>query len=629
MNNEHHPLETDLQRFIHLHKYARKVEGENRLETWDETVNRAVKFLFGPAENIPLLNVYRAQVRDYIYNLKVLPSMRLMQMAGPAAEKENMFIYNCSYLPIDSPASFSRMMYILMCGTGVGFSVEKDNTLRLPKVPEKICLEPCLYPIKVKDSKEGWAAAFAEFVSDLYGGHFSALDVSEVSPKGTPLKTTGGTASGPEVLIELTSYVRDVFLAAGGRRLRPVEVHKICCKIAACVQCGGVRRSATISLSDLDDEEMRHVKNWKVNKAYAEGKENFLNYANNSAVYTTAKADHRFDLEWESLWDSGSGERGIFSRHAANVKTKDTSVKWGTNPCAEILLPPYGLCNLSTVIVREEDTLESLRSKVFIATLIGTLQSCRVKFNERILNREWHDNCVKDRLLGVSMTGMLSNFRTTPSQQDQLKDLRATAYYANQAFASLLGINPSARITCVKPEGTASLLSNTASGLHPAYAPHYMRRVRIPSNDPLATLLRLSGYPIERDVITPGLDVVTFHCTAPKHTLLRKNVSAVSQLHMWKQCYDRWCDHKPSISVYVKESERDEVKKWVIDNFASISGVSFFPYSDASYAQLPFEELLSPPVTHPLPVPWESLVVNSEPVRGGDACVGGRDGCSL
>lgn len=621
-----HPLETELQRFIHKHKYARKVEGEDRLETWDETVDRAVNFLFGPAP--PALLALKALTREHIYNLEVLPSMRLMQMAGPAAERDSMCIYNCSYMPIDCPQAFSRMMYILMCGTGVGFSVEKDCVSRLPKVPRHFGTEPSLYPIKVVDSREGWALAFDEFIGDLFGGFFSPFDVSDVRPKGASLGTSGGYASGPEVLIELGAYVRDVFVQAAGRKLRPVEVHKICCKIAACVQCGGVRRSATISLSDLDDEEMRNVKNWKKNQNYADGKENFLNYANNSAVYTTAKPDHRFELEWESLWESGSGERGIFSRHAANVKTKDTSIRWGTNPCAEIILPPHGLCNLSTVVVREKDTLTSLRLKVYLATLIGTLQSCRINFNLKVLNREWVSNCVRDRLLGVSMTGMLSNFRTTPSQLDQLKDLRAVAYYANQSFAALLEINPAARITCVKPEGTASLLSNTASGLHPAYAKHYIRRVRIPSEDPIAELMRSSGYPIEPDVITKGVDVVSFYCEAPKHTLLREKVSALSQLHMWKQCYDRWCDHKPSVSIYVQEQERDKVKQWIVDNFAELSGVSFFPYSDAHYAQLPFEEIPEPgPATKA--IDWDRLVVKTAPVHGGDACLPGRDGCAL
>lgn len=584
------PLRTELQRFIHKHKYARVLDN-GALETWAETVDRCTDQLFAGHHNNELIMAYKPVVRRAIYQLKVMPSMRMMQMAGPACEADNACIYNCSYLEINCLEAFDRLKYLSMCGCGVGFSVERRCTLKLPGVCSLSRARRGV--IVVEDTRRGWALAFREWLSTRWQlGYDYEFDVSKVRPQGAPLRTTGGFASGPEALLDLQRFVRALLLKYHhGDHVTSADCHRICCKIAQIVQCGGVRRSATISLSDFDDLEMRHIKNWKINKDYADGKEPYLNYANNSAVYTGSSPPADFDAEWQQMWDCGSGERGIVSRFAMMYKTQNMSVNWGTNPCCEIILRPNEFCNLSAAVVRPDDDFAVLQEKVRIAALIGTLQACFTKFDESVLGGEWRRNCEEERLLGVSLNGMQQNkyTRSDPSGTDRLAELKRTVFVANQYFASVLGIRPAARATCVKPHGTDALLCDVPSGIHDAYDRYYERTIRLHEDCAEIPFLLASGYKLEREQLANSRNwVVYFYCQTNSETPLRDSTTAVGQLQRWLDVYYAWCDHKPSITVYVKPIEIEAVKSWVKHNFMHMSGVSFAPYSDLNYPQLPF-----------------------------------------
>lgn len=511
--------------------------------------------------------------------------------AGAALERDEVAGYNCSYLPIDHPRAFDEAMYILMCGTGVGFSVERQYICKMPEVAEEIHKTDTV--IKVADSKIGWCSSFRELIAMLYAGKEPQWDLSKIRPAGAPLKVMGGRASGPAPLDDLFRFVVATFRKAAGRRLTSIECHDIMCKIGDVVVVGGVRRSAMISLSNLTDERMRNAKNgqwWEDNVQRA--------LANNSVAYTEKPDMGIFMREWTSLYDSKSGERGIFNRVAAKYKVmeggrRDPSPDFGTNPCGEIILRPYGLCNLSEVVVRCTDTYEDLARKVEAAVLFGTLQSKLTNF--RYLRPIWKHNAEEERLLGVSLTGMMDHpilAYVSKESADWLRRLKHHAIECNQRFADALGINPSMAVTCVKPSGTVSQLVDSASGIHPRYSHYYMRTVRADAKDPLATFLKQQGVPVEDDVTKPGSVLVfSFPQKAPEHSRTRHDLSAIDQLEHYKMVRDSWCEHNPSITVYVKEHEWLEVGAWVYANFNDIGGVSFLPWSDHVYKQAPYTEI--------------------------------------
>ena len=571
------------QKFIHLSRYARYVPEENRRETWEETVDRYISFFKArfPDSTLPWEELQKA-----VLDLDVMPSMRALMTAGPALERDNTAGYNCSYVAVDDPIVFSEIMHILMCGTGVGFSVEDQYTEKLPVVPDFIDASPG--PIVVEDSKEGWALAFRRLIEGLYAGESKPVDYSKIRPAGERLKTFGGRASGPTPLRNLFEFTVKKFQGAQGRKLTSSEIHDIVCKIGDVVVCGGVRRSALISLSDIHDTEMREAKIgewWKDNPQRA--------LANNSAVYPADIDKKTFEKEWQSLVESQSGERGIFSREACKLPERRERTDFGTNPCAEIVLRNKQFCNLTEVIVRPEDGPADLVRKVELATTLGTLQSSLDHFP--FLSEEWVKNTKEERLLGVSLTGVKDN-KLTSEKSGRLKalleDLREVSVQVNKSLAAQLGLNQSAAITCVKPSGTVSQLCNTASGLHPRYAPHYIRRVRLDNKDPLGQWMIDAGIPCEKDFYGDSNWVFSFPVRAPD-SVYRNEETAIKQLEFWKLYQESWCEHKPSVTVYVAEDEWDEVGEWVWQNLSSVSGVSFLPKEDGShsYVQAPYEEI--------------------------------------
>lgn len=517
--------------------------------------------------------------------------MRAMMTAGAALERDEVAGYNCSYLPVDHPRAFDESMYILMCGTGVGFSVERQYICKLPEVAEAIHKTDTV--IKVSDSKIGWCSSFRELIAMLYAGKEPQWDLSKIRPAGAPLKIMGGRASGPKPLDDLFRFVVATFRKAAGRRLTSIECHDIMCKIGDVVVVGGVRRSAMISLSNLTDDRMRNAKNgqwWEDNVQRA--------LANNSVAYTEKPDMGAFMREWSSLYDSKSGERGIFNRVAARYKVvetgrRDHTPEFGTNPCGEIILRPFGLCNLSEIVARPGDTYEDLAKKVEAATLIGTVQSKLTNF--RYLRPIWKHNAEEERLLGVSITGMMDHpvlAHVSKEASDWLWRLKQHAIDCNKRYAAALGINPSMAITCVKPSGTVSQLVDSASGIHPRYSHYYMRTVRADAKDPLATFVRQQGVPTEDDVTKPGSVLVfSFPQKSPDHSLTRHDLTAIDQLEHYKMVRDFWCEHNPSITVYVKEHEWMKVGAWVYENFNEIGGVSFLPWSDHVYKQAPYTEI--------------------------------------
>ena len=580
--------------FIHISRYARWMEDKGRRETWLETVDRYMDFMKSHlVENYgydPKAKIF-GEIKDQILNHKIMPSMRALMTAGPALERDNISAYNCSFIAVDSPRAFDEAMYILMNGTGVGFSVEQKYIDSLPTVAEQFF--PTASTIVVEDSKLGWAKAYKELIALLYQGQVPNWDMSKVRPAGARLKTFGGRASGPEPLNALFHFTVDIFKKSAGRRLKSIEAHDIMCKIGEVVVVGGVRRSALISLSNLDDFEMAKAKsgNWWE----SEGQRAL---ANNSAVYNSKPNTAQFLREWRNLYESKSGERGIYNmdsvrKHIDRFERRDSSRVMGTNPCGEILLRPNEFCNLTEVVIEASDTKEDLAKKIKYATILGTWQSTLTNF--KYIRKSWKDNCEEERLLGVSLTGIFGNKITstnTPELSKLLDELREQSVKVNAKEAELLGINPSASITCVKPSGTVSQLTGVSSGIHPWYSPYYLRSVRGDNKDPLTTFLKESGIPNEPDVMKPNdTTVFYFPIQAPKDAVVTSNLTAIDHLEIWKTYREHWTEHNPSVTVNIHEDEWLRVGAWVYDNFDSIGGVSFLPASEHTYQQAPYQEI--------------------------------------
>lgn len=582
-------LPTEYQSFIHLSRYARYREDLERRETWSETVRRYCDFWINKYPDVfPDVDIYKA-----IHDLDVMPSMRCLMSAGEALDRDNVAGYNCSYLAVDSLRSFDETLYILMCGTGVGFSVEEQYVRKLPEVPEVI--RETDTRIVVADSKIGWAVGLRQLFSLLFAGSRPNWDLSNLRPAGATLKTFGGRSSGPGPLEALFQFVTTTVEGARGRQLTSLECHDIMCYVANAVVVGGVRRSALISLSSLSDERMRTAKlgrYWEANSARG--------LANNSAVYTTKPPVGEFLNEWKALYDSKSGERGIFNRSSAEAQCqatgrRDSNHDFGTNPCGEIILRPNGLCNLSEVVVRESDSYEDLKRKVELATIIGTFQSTLTNF--RYLRAVWKRNAEEERLLGVSLTGIMDHpylsgrYTDETSLANLLKDLKQVAIDTNKVWADRLGITPSAAITTVKPSGTVSQLVDSSSGIHPRHSPYYIRTIRTDKKDPLALFMREKGFPVEDDITNPEhTDVFSFPIKGPVGGCYRDEFTALQQLQHYMLFKQHWCEHNPSITVYVREHEWIEVAAWVYANFDSIGGIAFLPYDGGHYKQAPYQE---------------------------------------
>ena len=621
--------------FIAKSRYARFRDDLGRRENWDETVARYMDWFDLQARHNGHVFTKKEfeEIRDAILNLEVMPSMRCLMTAGDALVRDNVAGYNCSYLAVDNIRAFDEIMYILMCGTGVGFSAETKYTQKLPTVSESF--NPTKTTIVVSDSKIGWASAFRELISLLYAGKIPEWDMSKVRAAGTPLKTFGGRASGPEPLANLFEFAVNLFTKAAGRKLHDIEVHDLVCKIAEIVVVGGVRRSALISLGDLSSDRLRTAKSgqwWLDNVQRA--------LANNSAVYEEKPDVGVFLKEWTSLYESKSGERGIFNRQAAKkhielLGRRDSGYDFGTNPCSEIILRSAQTCNLSEVVIRPEDTLETLKKKVEIATIIGTVQSTLTDI--KYLRSIWKKNMEEERLLGVSLTGIMDHYLLSKATGDAatwLKEMKDHAIHTNKQYAGYLNINPSTSITCVKPSGTVSQLVSCSSGIHPAYSEYYIRTVRADVKDPLAEFMKDMGFPCEPDVTKPHNTLVfSFPQKAAKGAVMRDEVNAIEQLELYKLYQVEWCEHKPSITVYVKEDEWIKVGAWVYDNFDYIGGVSFLPFSDHTYAQAPYqpctkEEYEEALAKMPKEIYWAGLQVyeNSDMTEGAQtlACTGGN-----
>ncbi len=589
-------LPTAYQQVIHKTRYARWIEEENRREDWHETVGRFVDYVtetLSKYNNYEVSDELKFRIKNAILNTDVMPSMRGLMTAGPALERDNTCLYNCSYLPVDSLRSFDEAMYILMCGTGVGYSVESKYVNQLPVINEHF--ENSSTKIVIDDSKAGWAKALRELIALLYQGQVPSWDTSNVRPAGARLKTFGGRASGPEPLERLFKFTAETVKGAAGRKLTPLEAHDIMCKIAEVVVVGGVRRSAMISLSDLEDRNMASAKAgswWEYNGQRA--------LANNSAVYESKPSMEVFMAEWKALYDSKSGERGIFSRDAARKVAavngrRDSSAEFGTNPCSEIILRPFQFCNLTEIVVRDIDTLEDLLEKVEVATILGTFQSTFIRF--KYLRKQWQKNCEEERLLGVSLTGQLGHKVLNGSKGETkliewLNAMKKKAVEINAVWAETLDINPAAAITCVKPSGTVSQLVGCSSGMHPWHNDFYARTIRGDNKDPITTMLKDFGILNEPDVMKPSdTTVFTFPIKAPRGALTRKDLTAIEHLELWLVYQRHWAEHKPSITVSVKENEWMAVGAWVYEHMDELSGVSFLPYSDHTYQQAPYQDI--------------------------------------
>ena len=586
-------LPTPYQEYIHLSRYSRYDYTKNRRETWEETVDRYFNFFKGHLleqceYKVPPSAI--TNIKKAILNLEIMPSMRCLMTAGEALKRENVAGYNCSYIAIESFRSFDELLYVLMNGTGVGFSVERQYVQNIPVINDEFYETDTV--IIVSDSKLGWAKALRELIYLLAAGQIPQWNLSRVRAAGSPLKTFGGRASGPEPLEDLFKFCVNIFRGAAGRKLTSLEAHDICCKIAEIVVVGGVRRSALLSASNLSDDRMRHAKSgrwWESNVQRA--------LANNSACYTERPDMGIFMEEWKSLYESKSGERGIFNREAAKEQAakngrRDPDHEFGTNPCSEIILRSKEFCNLTEIVVREDDTQETLKQKVKLATILGTWQSTLTNF--KYLNKKWNENCEEERLLGVSMTGIMDCPLTHSYNNglgDLLKELKQVAIDTNKEWAKKLNINVSAAITCVKPSGTVSQLVDSASGIHARHNPYYVRTVRADKKDPLAKMMKDAGFPLEDDVTKPDHTwVFSFPIKGPEKGIYRKDMSAIEHLELWKIYQDNWCEHKPSITVSVNEDEWLGVGAWVYENFDKMSGVSFLPFADHSYRQAPYQD---------------------------------------
>ena len=591
------------QSFIHLSRYSRWLEEEGRRESWDETVNRYFDFFTEHLKtecNYDVPDKLRKELTDAVINLEIMPSMRALMTAGEALKRDNVAGYNCAYVSASKVKSFDEILYILMCGTGVGFSVERDLIKTLPTIAEEF--QDSDTTIIVQDSKMGWAKAYRELFSLLIGGQIPKWDTSKVRPAGSRLKTFGGRASGPEPLEDLFRFTVETFRKASGRKLTSIECHDIICKIAEIVVVGGVRRSALISLSSLTDERMRDAKSgawWEADPQRA--------LANNSVSYKEKPEPGTFMEEWVALYKSKSGERGIFNREAAQnqvekanafrqkldpeYRTRDSDQLFGTNPCSEIILRDREFCNLTEVVVRADDTEKSLQRKVKLATILGTWQSTLLNF--RFLSGEWKKNCEEERLLGVSLTGIMDSetTRKVDGLSLRLQRLRSTAIKVNKELADELGIPQSAAITCVKPSGTVSQLTDAASGIHARHSSQYIRTVRADNKDPLCSFMKDKGFPNEPDVMKPDhVTVFSFPVRSPLGCVTRNDMTALEQLELWLVYQRDWCEHKPSVTITVREEEWPVVGGWVYDHFDEISGISFLPHSDHSYRQAPYQE---------------------------------------
>ncbi len=586
-------LPTEYQEFIHLSRYSRWVPEKGRRETWDETVSRYFDFFtehLQEQNDFKLDEVSRKRLEEAVLSQKVMPSMRCLMTAGEALKRENVAGYNCSYVAVDSPRAFDEILYILMNGTGVGFSVERQDVIKLPNVADE--LHETDTTIVVPDSKLGWAKSLKELIHLLYSGQIPSWDLSKVRPAGAPLKTFGGRASGPEPLDQLFRFAINIFKNASGRKLTSLECHDLVCKIAEIVVVGGVRRSALISLSNLSDDRMRVAKSgqwWEDNGQRA--------LANNSACYTEKPEIGIFMDEWKSLYDSKSGERGIFNRQSAKEQAgrngrRDNEWDFGTNPCSEIILRSKQFCNLSEVVIRATDDMKTLKEKVKFATILGTFQSTLVNF--KYLTRDWKKNTEEERLLGVSLTGIMDNTLTNgkePGLDKRLDELRKVAIATNAEWADKIGIQQSVSITCVKPSGTVSQLVDSASGIHARHNPYYIRTVRADKKDPLAMYMRDAGFPCEDDVMKPDHTYVfSFPMKAPEGAVMRQDMTAIEQLELWLVYQKHWCEHKPSVTISVKEDEWFEVGAWVYKHFDWMSGVSFLPYSEHVYKHAPYKD---------------------------------------
>ena len=585
MNNY---LPTDYQTFIATSRYARWLDDEKRRETWSETVERYMDNVVRPLIGS---DSYVDEIRDAILGLSIMPSMRALMTAGPAAERDNTCMYNCSYLPVDDPKAFDEAMYILLNGTGVGFSVERKYVHKLPEVPENLFASDTT--VVIQDSKRGWAKGFRQILALLWAGEIPQWDVSKVRPAGARLKTFGGRASGPAPLVDLFNFSIATFKNAQGRKLSSIECHDIMCKIGEVIVMGGVRRSAMISLSNLSDDRMRHAKSgkWWENAPHRA-------LANNSVVYTETPDALSFIREWTALVESGSGERGIFNREACKTIAemsgrRDANQEFGCNPCSEISLRPMQFCNLSEVVVRATDDIAAIEKKVRLATILGTIQSTFTYFP--YLRKAWKDNTEEERLLGVSLTGIMDNPLLTTQNEalaNTLNHLRQLAVKTNKEWAERLEIPASTAITCVKPSGTVSQLVDSASGLHPRYSPYYIRTVRGDNKDPLTQFMKDQGIPSEPDFMKPDhTTVFSFPMRAPEGAKCTKDFSAIQQLETWLIYQRNWCEHKPSVTINVKPDEWLEVGSFVFKHFDEMSGVSFLPFEEHTYQQAPYQNI--------------------------------------
>jgi ribonucleoside-triphosphate reductase (thioredoxin) len=609
-------LPTDYQKFIHLSRYSRWQDEIVRRETWEETVARYFAFFRKQLNGkvTAKLDYMLRECQEGILQLEVVPSMRALMAAGIAAEKDNVAIYNCAYAPIDDVRAFDEAMYILMCSTGMGFSVERRYTNKLPEVPKKFY--PTGTVIVVEDSKIGWATAFRELIAFLYMGKIPKWDLSKLRPAGARLKTFGGRSSGPGPLNDLFQFTVELFKKAANRKLFSIECHDLMCMTASIVEVGGVRRAATISLSDLEDERMRMAKagNWRETHAYR-------HIANNSAVYEEKPDIGLFMSEWKSLYDSKSGERGIFNRAAAKRAAgrsgrRNTDFEFGCNPCSEIILRPDEFCNLSEVVLRESDTPDTIMRKVRLATILGTIQATCTNF--RYIRDDWKRNCEEERLLGVSFTGIYDNLIMYGKSKDNplpeiLASFKQKAVEVNIEVSEMLGINPATAIGCVKPSGNTSQLVNSASGAGQRHSPYYIRTVRNSKKDPISLMMRDFGFPVEDDIINPTkTDVISFPIKSPDDSVYRNEVSAIDHLKLWMSYQKNWCEHKPSITVYIKEHEWLDVAAFVYKNFDDVSGVAFLPYDGGNYKQAPYQEISEQEYLDfcskmPLNVDWSKL----------------------
>ena len=628
-------LPTDYQSFIATSRYARWLDDEGRRETWGETVTRYVDYIWDRTNVDNIMHERtKKKIWNAIYNLEVMPSMRALMTAGKALDRDNTAGYNCSYLPVDDVKCFDEAMYILLCGTGVGFSVERNYINKLPEVPEKLYnSDTCIY---VNDSKEGWAKAFRMLLALLYTGEIPTYDVSKIRPAGARLKIFGGRASGPAPLEDLFKFTIGIFKGAVGRKLTSYECHSIMCKVGEIVVVGGVRRSAMISLSNLSDIRMRHAKTgqwWETAPHMA--------LSNNSVVYTDKPDSETFLREWTSLVESKSGERGIFNRVSAQYQAKrngrrDPNYDFGTNPCSEIILRPYQFCNLTEVVVRKDDTRKSLQKKIAIATILGTLQSKLTNFP--YLRKVWKNNTEEERLLGVSLTGIMDSSLTNGKDiglRERLDIFRKVAVDTNKKYADLLNIPQSTAITCVKPSGTVSQLCDSASGIHARHSQYYIRTVRGDNKDPLTQFMIDQGVPNEPEINKPNeVTVFSFPIKSPEGSVTRDQMSAIEQLEMWRIYQEHWCDHKPSITVTVREGEWLEVGAFVFKHFVDMSGVSFLPHSDHVYQQAPYQECSEKDYNDmiakmPTKIDWSALKEETDTTAGSQSLACSGDSCEL